>query len=943
MPGRLICPKGHHWDLEEEAPTGTTPTACPICGALCAPAASSVQHNDELTLQGGVSPAGSWTLPGGGPLGLSSEPKAKGSDADDLPAVPGYQVLERLGAGGMGIVYKARQVVANRVVAVKMLRDAAADLETRFRFVAEAEAAARLQHPNIVQIFEVGEASGRPFLALEFCAGGSLADRLDGTPLPPREAADLIERLAGAIEHAHRAGVVHRDLKPGNILLAVASDQWSVASAEEDCSSLTTDHWSLTTAKIADFGLARRLDVDQGQTQSGTILGTPSYMAPEQAAGDSKRVGPAADVYALGAILYEMLTGRPPFTGETVYETFRQVREQEPVPPRRLQPKVPRDLETICLKCLQKEPRKRYATADALADDVRNFQEGRPVRARPVSSLERLGKWVRRRPGTAALVGLLGLAIAGALVGGVWYQVHLALQRVRAEVNLENALDAVQTLLTEVADDDLADEPHMEQKRRALLEKALVLCQKLLKSEGDSQRLRGHVALASRRVGDIQRQLGRYTESLAAYERAIPELEALTAADPARRDLLRHLAYCHNYTGEVHRLSARPAEAVQSYRRAVAMQVSLHDAEPENPEYVQDLARSHYNLGIVASKDFNRPREAKAELTMAASLLRSVSSAAAVLPAVRQHLARAYLNLGPVLAVTDGPGPAQSVLERAAGLLDGLVRELPHRAEYRHELAAALNNLGRLHLRDGCLDEARSLLGDAGDLLRKLVADFPDQVLYRTDLANTSNTLAAALAEGNQLDAADRWWAEAQDQWRELYRRQPQVPDYRGNLGLVLGNRGRLRLQQQKYAEARELLEAAMDELLAGLRPNVDHPDYRTALRKLCSDLAESLTKLGDYEAARRHARALTNALPDQLAGTHHAICLLARCVAVLRSQPASKDNSHAISEDVRLIRDLIDHSPQRTELIRGLLNDPAFTPFHGDPAFADLLRPAAP
>jgi tetratricopeptide (TPR) repeat protein len=296
-----------------------------------------------------------------------------------------------------------------------------------------------------------------------------------------------------------------------------------------------------------------------------------------------------------------------------------------------------------------------------------------------------------------------------------------------------------------------------------------------------------------------------------------------------------------------------------------------------------------------------------------------------------------------VIAVTDGPAPAQLVLERAAGLLDGLVREFPHRAEYRRELAASLNNLGNLHLRDGCLEEARSLLGEAGDLLRKLVADFPDQVLYRTDLANTSNTLAAALAEGNQFDAADRWWAEAQDQWRELYRRQPQVPDYRGNLGLVLGNRGRLRMQQQKYAEARELLEGAMDELLAGLKPNVDHPDYRTALRKLCGDLADTLTRLGDHEAARRHAQALTNALPDPLAGTHHAVLLLARCVAGLRLQPASGAISQAIAEDIRLGRELINHSPQRAELIRGLLNDAAFAPFRGDHAFADLLPTATP
>jgi eukaryotic-like serine/threonine-protein kinase len=943
MPGRLICPKGHHWDLEEEAPAGGTPTACPICGALCNPAASSVQQSDELTLRGGPSPAGSWTLPGGGALGRvqSSEPKAEGNDANDLPTVPGYEVLERLGAGGMGVVYKARQVVANRVVAVKMLRDAAADLETRFRFVAEAEAAARLQHPNIVQIFEVGEASGRPFLALEFCAGGSLADRLDGTPLPPREAADLIERLAGAIEHAHRAGVVHRDLKPGNILLVsggVVSGEWSA-----DQTGPPTHHSPLTAhqPKIADFGLARRLDVDQGQTQSGTILGTPSYMSPEQAAGDSKRVGPAADVYALGAILYEMLTGRPPFTGETVYETFRQVREQEPVPPRRLQPKVPRDLETICLKCLQKEPRKRYATADALADDVRNFQEGRPVRARPVSSLERLGKWVRRRPGTAALVGLLGLAVAGALAGGVWYQIRLMREWNRTQDFFRRALRSIDVLLTQVAELDLVDEPHMEQVRRALLEKALAFCEELLASEGNLPVLREQTALARRRKADILRQLGRYDESRNAYARAIGEIEGLVAADPGNTELRRHLADCHNFTGETYRLVGRPHEAIEPYRRALAGQQALRDAALDNPNYLQDLARSRYNLGIVA-KDLGRSEEAKVELTESARLLTGLAVRGAADPDLRQHLGRAHLNLGMVLRLTDGPGVAQPVLQKAAGILYGLSREFPRRSAYRHELAAALNNVGNLHLVSGCLEESVSLLNEAYDLLKKLADDFPDRALYHTDLANTCNTLAAALAEMKQLNAADGWWEKAQQQWETLIRLQPEAAGHHGDLGMALGNRGRVRVLQGRLVEARGLLEAGVGEALAALRANPDQPDYRSALRQLCADLSSALTKLGGHTAAREHARLLSGELPARSAGTYHAACLLARCVWVLRAQPTSEMTDREIQLHTGLVRELIEQSPHRAELAK-LLDDAAFEPLRREPLFINLLRPAKP
>jgi WD40 repeat protein len=333
------------------------------------------------------------------------------------PQVPGYEVLGELGRGGMGVVYRARQVVLNRLVALKMiLAGSHAGAEAVDRFRAEAEAVARLQHPNIVQIFEVGEQAGLPYFALEFVDGGSLAEKLDGTPLPPRPAARLVETLARAMHAAHAAGIAHRDLKPANVLL-------------------TADG----TPKITDFGLAKKLDGGAGQTASGAIVGTPSYMAPEQAAGQGKTVGPAADVYALGAILYELLTGRPPFKAATPLDTVLQVVSDEPVPPRRLQPKVPRDLETICLKCLEKEPRRRYPTALDLADDLRRFQDGKPITSRPVRTWERLGKWAKRRPAAAALLGVTGVAVL-ALVGAV---VGL-LYNTRLEAALEDAQRARQ-------------------------------------------------------------------------------------------------------------------------------------------------------------------------------------------------------------------------------------------------------------------------------------------------------------------------------------------------------------------------------------------------------------------------------------------------------------------------------------------------------------------
>jgi WD40 repeat protein len=321
----------------------------------------------------------------------------------------------------MGVVYRARQTRLNRIVVLKMIRAgeeaSAAELE---RFRTEAEVVAQIRHPNIVQIYEVGEYQGRPFLSLEFCGDGSLKDRLNGTPLPPREAAELLEILGRAIQEAHSHQIIHRDLKPANVLLAsrAALAVGSDAQPAADAARLAG-----LTPKISDFGLAKRLD-EVGQTLSGAVMGTPAYMSPEQAAGNLQEVGVATDVYALGAILYECLTGRAPFRSATVMETLRQVAEFEPVPPRRLQPSCPRDLETICLKCLQKAPERRYQSAAAFADDLGRFLRGEPIAARPASLLERLRSWCRRHPAQASasilLLTLLVLCIFGGVVLWRW-------------------------------------------------------------------------------------------------------------------------------------------------------------------------------------------------------------------------------------------------------------------------------------------------------------------------------------------------------------------------------------------------------------------------------------------------------------------------------------------------------------------------------------------
>jgi WD40 repeat protein len=330
------------------------------------------------------------------PLNGSTRRWAVPSHGRALPTVPGFETLELLGHGGMGVVYKARHLRLGRLVALKMIHPALyPGPEQLARFRVEAETVARLQHPNVVQIHDVIEGEGRPCLELEYIGGGSLAQKIAAAPLGPSEAAALVETIARAVNAAHRLGVVHRDLKPANILL-------------------TDDR----VPKVTDFGLAKYLHAEQTLTRSEAILGSPCYMAPEQADGESSRVGPAADVYALGVVLYEALTGRPPFKAATTYATLEQVKIAAPIPPSRLQPGLSRDLETVCLKCLHKEPFRRYSSAEALADDLARFRAGVPVHARPVGTAERAWRWCRRKPAVAGLAAATVFLMAVLALGG---------------------------------------------------------------------------------------------------------------------------------------------------------------------------------------------------------------------------------------------------------------------------------------------------------------------------------------------------------------------------------------------------------------------------------------------------------------------------------------------------------------------------------------------
>jgi serine/threonine-protein kinase len=488
----------------------------------------------------------------------------------ELPTIPGYEVQGVLGHGGMAVVYRARHLRLNRAVALKMLLAGPyarpAELE---RFLREAEAVAALRHPNVVQVYDVGDADGHPYFTMELVEGGSLAEKLAGAPQPAAWAASLVATLAGAVHVAHQNGIIHRDLKPGNVLL-------------------TADG----APKVTDFGLARRLDDGGRLTLSGAPVGTPSYMAPEQARGHRGAIGPATDVYALGAILYECLTGRPRFKAETATATLQQVVADEPVPPARLNSRVPRDLETICLKCLQKEPAQRYASAAALADDLRRFEKGEPITARPPGALERAAKWVRRRPTAAALLAAALLMLAGITAAAVWYvgdraRLHAEAQSRGWEVNHE-----VNAALKQAETDLKSLRAQLDDPPRAWE----------LLSDID----RWHATVEQARQ-DLQRATAASAgnEALLAEDTRtrIQAVEATVAREPAAYELARDLdtIAVEAFASFDHRFT-RQRKAVAEYERFFSRQ-GLDVRQPGTVWFAAAIQSSSVRFALIAALD----------------------------------------------------------------------------------------------------------------------------------------------------------------------------------------------------------------------------------------------------------------------------------------------------------------------------------------------------
>ena len=654
---------------------------------------------------------------------IESDPSAKraykASPTATKVIIPGYQILGELGRGAMGVVYKAHQEMADRTVALKvMLNLEHARAGEVARFKVEAQAAARLEHGNIIHVFDVGQEGELPYFTLEYVDGGTLADKIAKQMLPVDQSAQMLHTLATAIAYAHSRDVIHRDLKPANILL-------------------TKDG----KPKIADFGLARRTDDVSHLTVDGTILGTPNYMSPEQAAGDQEIIGPLSDVYTLGAIFYELLVGRPPFKAATSWEVIQQVRSAEPTPPTTLQPGIPRDLETICLKCLQKAPEKRYGSAQLLADDLQRFLNNEPILARPIGQIERIVRLCRRYPREARLLGLIAtllLVMTGGAVGTA-YKINSDRSRISQQVaQISKQRDEI-SVEKKISDDRLTT-------YRSTVSKLVNNVPNLLESAPLGAGTRQEFLALMSQILEGSEESGAVGPSRQWGREAIALREGESLLSQAFADL--------NRSDKAEQAATLMQRAADKFVEAQQIAQEVLDNRPE------DLSKAASNLAHAISRVANTATLRGVVWTEVVPLYkRTVELRREALAgeknegggtALRKAELGAELNrYADFLLTVSSNDPirfatrAMENTQEAIELLQSSINELPAgengQATARRDLASCFGTLARAAERRGLEEQAQNGYAQCAEVLRKLADDFPNRYSFRKRSLEASN------------------------------------------------------------------------------------------------------------------------------------------------------------------------------------------------------------
>jgi tetratricopeptide (TPR) repeat protein len=835
-----------------------------------------------------------------------------------------YEILEEIARGGMGVVFKAWQKSVGRVVALKMLlAGPLASLDDLRRFRTEAESVARLDHPHIVPVYNVGDHDGRPYLSMKYLEGGSLAR---GGRRPPREAARLLADVADAVHYAHQRGVLHRDLKPANILLDKAERPY----VSDFGLAKHTQTWAVPTSWNDGAVVVAGVTVPAAPpaTQTGAVIGTPAYMAPEQAAG--KGVTTAADVYGLGAVLYELLTGRPPFQGPTPLDVLRKVLDEEAPRPRALNPAVDRDLETICRKCLHKDTDRRYASAAALAADLRSYLSGETIRARPVGAPERLWRWARRQPVVAGLMVALAAALAAgfttAVVLGVSAQMHyedavekgrqLAEQnealkarteaetaakkkaqdneaeakrrRDEAEERLKEALSVARDLVR--LSGELEQSPGTQATRRKMLERALPAIEAYIREHGDEPKLQLELADTQFDLAMLISELRSDAETLDAFAKARDLYRPLQAAAPDDIDLLRKLGNSINNMG-VHEkdLDAKRADFAEA-RRLYEQGLKGH---PDDFGLVTALAHVLSNIGSMETRvgNFKEADEALQASVRAQQELRNKEDRKKHNISLASGLADAYQNLGVLYSrLPDRLDDALDCQQKACKLRKELADHFndPRR---KADYAASLTSVA-IHLRDkGEKDKALKMMEEARDIREALMRENPGVPRYPFDLAQSYSHIGVVFSWMGDRKSALVSYEKARRLWEDVAKQDKTGESCRRELGSCLFNIGTCHGALAEAAEKSEPKEAAHQREEEGqalsqafdLQKQVADADpknieCRCDLANTAVNLGLALWRFGRFDDARRVLRtgaASARAAMDQAPQSAHPRQLL--------------------------------------------------------------------
>jgi serine/threonine-protein kinase len=810
-----------------------------------------------------------------------------------------YELQDEIARGGMGVVYRARDTRLQRIVALKMLKAGTlADAGQVRRFRAEAEAVACLDHPHIVPIYEVGEYEGQPYYAMKLITGGSLAQRVQELKREPRTAAQILAPVADAVQHAHLHGILHRDLKPSNILLASRREPQEEVipgigtASSEDCQIPLADVVPL----VADFGLAKRLDAEPGVTLSGTIVGTPGYAAPEQAGGQSGATT-AADIFGLGAILYECLTGKPPFRAETLLDTLRLAQESEPARPRSLNPRVDVDLETVCLKCLEKDPARRYASAREVAEDLRRYLAGVPVTARPVSGMARAWRFCRRNRLLTALV--LVLLVGLTTTSWQWWRAEhhraeaerhlidaqgkgaLAEERLGeikrqqdlAEESFRDAHEAVANLYRQLSErPELRSTPALETLRKTLLNETLAYYQRFLKRRAGDPMLKAEMADIHMRVGDALRETDAPATALDPYRKALALRRELAQAAPREAARQEAVAEALFKLALVHKGLSQLQEAQKALEEALAIRRPLAEADRSARSPQLALVRTYNNLALVQQAR-GRYTEARASHTKALAIVEPAARAYPDDMQVLHLLPHVWGNVGVVEELMDHVAEARTAHEKAVAYQEDFNKRVKVPSpEMLADLASQYRYLAGWHRRHGKLEDAVPPLEKALSLLKEAAPARPHLTRFTDDLAVTYQLLGEAermLGRKTEalahLDQARRLQEKVAALYPAGSLSHHRLAFIWYQLGLAAGTNGQRELATHAYEQARVVREAIL-----AVHPNSadDHYQLASTLHNLALEYGragKSDDALQTLNQAIRHQELALEQVPKNL------------------------------------------------------------------------------